>query len=280
MADKKKPNKTTKPVKAAGPKATDSALVKYFPTFARFMGRKTPSAAPKASKSKKKNNQPSLPMVNLLPPRLALSKARRVTQRGFVIAAVGILTATGLIYAAQTVSINQANASLNAIQNSGINPGGNGQNGQYTAYMTELRARFDFDKKTRSNRIDNAAILQLVSNSMPAGVILSSVSITPMSAVLTQNGANTSQPAANCGPVNDPFKQNTTPIGCLKISGTATDRITLNNFNTTLSGSKLIFNVSISDSSGATATDAQGNPIVTWNGTAAISEISLYGKGN
>lgn len=283
-------------------------LIKYFPTFAKYLGQKAPTAAApkKPKKESKKDTKPKLPMVNLLPPRLALARARQNTRRGFVIVGVGVVGAGMLIWAAQSLAISQAQASLTSAQTQVGQAASAGHSlTQYTAFYNALRDRYGLRSQLEGTRIDQGSIFNLIQQAQTAGITITGITITPMSDVLTNpNGqsnttANTKNLAANCGPISDPFANTAAaPLGCVKITGTATDRATLDQFNQALAGSDLLSNVSIGQTASSTSTSGlngthhgifTGNPtnsgnttnatvttVINFTGTASVNASAIY----
>lgn len=229
----------------------DTSLIgRMFPTFGKAFGRSDDPRKTKVSSSKGPKGgaiEPRLPMVNLLPPRLAFEKAKRASQRMFLVIGVGMLVASALLWVGQAATISIAQRDLDAANKKVTAALADlSKLGEESSFFAALDYRLDLEKNTLQSQVDQQKVLNLVSSSN-SGATLGNASITMIDYLGDKNSNNdkdNKNPAAKCGPT-DPFAANENPLACLKFDGTATSRTTLNSISQKLIASGLLSNVTL-----------------------------------
>lgn len=248
-------------------------ILRAFPTLAKAMGKEAGPAG-KPQKRKKKTQKPTLPMVNLLPPRFTIIRERNSAIRGFVISGLGILVAAGTMYVIQGTAIGSAQNTLNAAQGQIAESTTRlSQYGDVGSFFDQVQQRLTLEKTLKAAELDFVSIFNEVQSSIPGGVTVVDITITPPPAAAdgSATGGNV------CGPQADPFSKDTkTPVACIKIQGSLASLSTLTALNNGFADSKFLFNVLFVQS----ASDLGGTGGILFTGTAAISSDALMVNTN
>lgn len=217
-------------------------MMRLFPTFARTFAPKSVAAA--GLQKKHKEEKPRLPIVNLLPPRLALEKMRRSTRRNFSIAAVVIVAVAGLawlgeatVIAVQQSALDQAKAAANAKSV---------EVAQYKSikdYILSIQARKQVILERTGQQADYEKINKVVLAALPSGT---RVTLFQVTAITYDSLTKTSQDVAKqCGPVTDPFAiTDSAPLACLTVNGTVGNRADIPRIALALQDNKMFWNLS------------------------------------
>lgn len=247
----------------------DEVILRAFPTIAKALGKDVASKG-KAQKRKKKPDKPTLPIVNLLPPRFTVIRERNTAIRGFVISGLGILFAAGTMYVIQGAAMGSAQGTLTASQGQVAEATGRlAQYGDVGTFFDQVQQRLALEKTLTQEEIDLVAVFSEIQSSMPGGVTITDITITPP----PTTGEGTAGGASLCGPQADPFSKDTrVPVACVKISGTIPSMGMLTQINNAFGNSKYMFNVLFVQGQGNLG--AIGSPTVTFNGTAAVSDAA------
>jgi hypothetical protein len=254
--------------------SSSSRFAKLFPTLARLAGSSKRAKRPDQHRPKKAALTPSLPTVNLLPPRLAADKARRNTKRTYVLIGVAMIAGTGVIWVGQAATIAFTTETLTAAQSKVADANFRLTEISATAsFFDALDGRANAERNLLFGQVNHQAVTTLVQGALPAGATLSALDI-KMIINGQLVGGSASEPASGvrniaalCGPLSDPFSGAVVePRACLSFSGTLPDRNLLARIWESLSNSELLYNVTVVQSSINATTGA-----VAFSGTALIT---------
>ena len=210
---------------------------------------------------------PTMPDVNLLPPRVFdAAQARKVRRKLIVIAGVlGVVIALG--YAAQSAAILVANNALDAEtaksviaskQVSALKP--------VEAFYAGVTEQKTVIQKTMAQELFFSNVATELEKSKGAGVKIQTMTVASTggatAGTTTAGGAGSSCPAAN------PFTASTM-VSCVQLTGTATARVGVSAFLKNLLNSNKFANpyIPVTDSTGAAGTAG-----VTFSGSVGITE--------
>jgi hypothetical protein len=257
-----------------------TALGRSFPTLAKMFGGAAADRARKRQQKLAKPAKPHLPIVNLLPPRLAADKARRNLRRAFMLTGLIMVAGSGLVWIGQAATNSLAGQTLTdakaqvqtAIQNLG-------KLGSTVDFFDALDKRANIQSTLMRGQIDQNKVISLVQSGLPAGSDLSQLTITLITdgflagtsdADKKKAGAN-DNPAALCGIVSEPFSKGAAPLGCLKFTGTVSNRTALATLGSTLTASELLGNVAVAQ----TGSDATTG-LISFSATASVNPAAAY----
>lgn len=244
-------------------------VLRSFPTLAKALGKDVANKG-KSQKRKKKPDKPSLPIVNLLPPRFTVLRERNSAIRGFVISGLGILFAAGTMYVIQGAAMGSAQGTLTATQGQVAEATGRlAQYGDVGSFFDQVQQRLALEKTLTQDEIDLVAVFTEIQTSMPNGVTITDITITPP----PTGGDATAAGGTLCGPKADPFAKDTkVPVACVKIAGTVYSTGALTQINNAFGKSKYLFNVLFVQGQGALGSIT--STAITFNGTAAVSDAA------
>lgn len=241
-----------------------TAFERTLPTFAKLFGRTSADEAKRIEKMTRKGITPRLPIVNLLPPRLAVERARRNTKRAFVFAALVVVSMTGFVWVGQAATITLAQQELDSARNEVLSAQAKVTAlGDTAVLFAELDQRKALEASLYSGLIDYQKIINELTKSMPAGAELTSLDVTLLSQMTGGTSTDGATPApmsaAVCGPVTDPFATNAEmPIACVKFSGSVSDGTQLVAIGQILAKSPLLSNVTVSQTGNVSNTGRFG----------------------
>lgn len=263
---------TTRGPRGGQPFKLDEVILRAFPTLAKALGKDVASKG-KAQKRKKKPDKPSLPIVNLLPPRFTVIRERNTAIRGFVISGLGILFAAGTMYVIQGAAMGSAQGTLTAAQGQVAEATGRlSQYGDVGTFFDQVQQRLTLEKTLTANEIDMVAVLSEIQSNMPAGVTVTDIKITPPPT------GGTATDGTLCGPQADPFSKDTrVPVACVEISGNISSLGMLTPINSAFAKSKYLFNVLfVQGQSQLNGNNSvMGLPsAITFKGTAGVSDAA------
>lgn len=250
-----------------------SLFVRLFPTFARLVAPKSAAKAEIVAGGSKKvgRAKPKLPIVNLLPPRLELEKAKRSTRRGFMFAAIALLVTTALLWLTQQATLSIAEQSLKAAQSQVDDA--NNKIAEYQPikdFFDDIAARQGLIAEKSALAVDYNKVNKAILAAIPDGGSIIQVEIKALPPV--DPNAPAQSAGAQCGIVTSPFEQEeVTPLACISFTGSVVDRTQISTVADTLNSDGLFSNISVSQSSGAAL--AGGN--VAFSGTAVITMDAL-----
>jgi hypothetical protein len=244
-------------------------VLRSFPTLAKALGKDVASKG-KAQKRKKKPDKPTLPIVNLLPPRFTVIRERKSAIRGFVISGLGILFAASTMYVIQGAAMGSAQGTLTASQGQIAEATGRlAQYGDVGSFFDQVQQRLSLEKTLTQDEVDLVAVLTEIQRSMPNGVTITDITITP-----PPTGAEGAASVGTlCGPEADPFaKETRVPVACVKISGTVYSASALTQVNNAFAKSKYLFNVLFVQGQGSLGNVT--STVINFNGTAAVGDAA------
>lgn len=247
-----------------------SFIGRLFPTFGRlFRGNSSLRPTPGNQGPKGGDIQAHLPIVNLLPPRLAFEKARRASRRTFGIVATGMLVSSALLWVGQAATIAIAQGELNAaqerVETANIQLG---KLKEESKFFDALDYRINLERTMLASQVDQQKLLSLLSAST-SGATITKASIKMLDATSIQKGADKQakeNPASRCGPIENPFDAAEVPIACLSAEGRASSRNAINAITQKLQASSLVDNVAVVQT-GAPAADGS----ISFSITASIN---------
>lgn len=255
------------------PKTT---LERSFPTVAKLLGRaRVARLTPKPKAGKEA--APKLPIVNLLPPRLAMEKALRNIRRGFLLSGAVIIGLAAAVWVGQAAAISSAQNDLNqAVTQLDTSTRTLAGMKSQVAFFDALDYRIKLEKATLAGQVDFSKILGIVDDALPGNASVASLEIQKVGTETAAPGDDKDLPGVSaCGPISDPFAQGgERAIACLKFNGSVSDRSTLAKIGEILNNTSLLSNVSVVQTS---AGDADGR--VSYTVTATINVSASVATG-
>jgi Tfp pilus assembly protein PilN len=221
---------------------------------------------------------PTLPRVNLLPravtEHVRLVKLRRIFGLGAVAAVAAIAAAytlqSGAISTANDgLAVEQTRASQLSSQVATLTP--------VKVYYAAVEANATTIRETMAREVLLSDIVTRLYASAPPNVDLGTVAITVSSQAVPPASAtpDPAAPAASACPSPDPYVVPDAAAGCVTITGSATTRAALGNWETRISGSKLFSNLFISSSQAAADVDQQA---ITFSATLAVTKAAYVNR--
>lgn len=256
------------------PVKIEDIVLRAFPTLAKALGREA-SATGKPQKRKKKADKPVLPIVNLLPPRFTVIRERNNAIRGFVISGLGIVFAAGTMFVIQGTATTSAQNTLNAAQGQIAEATGRlAQYGDVGSFFDQVQQRLTLEKNLKANEVDFVSIYNEIQTLVPAGTLISDITITPPP---TSADGGAAAGGTICGPQADPFSQDTrVPVACVKITGSLPSMGMLTGLNKAFIDSKFLFNILFVQN----ASDLGSAGGILFTGTAGITADGLLVNTN
>lgn len=219
-----------------------SIMMRFFPTFARTFNPK--GAAQVGITKKRKEEKPSLPIVNLLPPRLALEKMRRSTRRNFTMAGAVIVMLAGLAWVGEAAVIAVQQAALDEAK--AVATTKSVEIGKYQSvkdYFLSIQARKQIIQQRTGNKVDYEAVDKAILAALPAGAQITLLQVSGLE--IDSSMKNPIDIAKQCGPITDPFAENMgTPIACLTVNGVIGSRTQIPSIALALQENKMFANLS------------------------------------
>jgi hypothetical protein len=254
--------------------ANSSWFARAFPTFAG--GKTTAPGTGKPGKVTPRKGgplKPTLPTVDLLPPRLELDRLKRSTRRGFFLSGFAIVGTAILLYTGQIAVIELSSQELNAANAKVAQAEARiSEFGAVQSYYAQVQAREDLLNSMTSAEVNYDALSELLLSALPSGATLRSFGakgVTPS----TDPSAN---PASQCGPVLDPFSTAEAEIvACVYFGGFVSSREQIAQMTIDLSRSPLIVNPNITEVAAPPGTSSSETSALEYSGTAAVTAAAL-----
>lgn len=253
--------------KQSKPFNLQEVILRGFPTLAKAFGKDVSNTG-KAQKRKKKPEKPTLPIVNLLPPRFTVLRERNTAIRGFVISGLGILFAAGTMYIIQGTAMTSAQGNLQASQAQIAEATARlSQYGDVGTFFDQVQQRLALEKTLKSSELDFPALMTEVQMNLPAGISIADITVTPPPKA-AEGGATD---GTLCGPKADPFSTDMrSPVACIKITGTVQSAGQLSQLNGAFANSKYMFNVLFVQG----VSNLGAGAAVQFVGTAAVADTA------
>lgn len=208
---------------------------------------------------------PTLPDVNLLPPRVLDAALAKKAQRKLAMIGGAVAIALALGYAGQTAQIMLANHSLDVVTAKGVTL--NKQVADLSpikAFYGGVEAQKAVVQKTMVHEMLFSKVASDLLNSRTAGVSVQTMAVSAGGATSTTGAPSTT--GASC-PLADPFAANPVPsVTCVQFTGTATGRDSLSSFLTGLNSGGGFVNTYVP------VTDSGDGKQVTFNGSVGITD--------
>lgn len=158
--------------------------------------------------------KPTVPSVNLLPPRLEFEKTKRLTKRSFAIVSAGFITSCGLLLGGQLVLNYFADEAVSAKETELAEL--DDRIGQYSgveSFVNSIETRNDLIRQLQGDQMNYVTVSNALFDVLPANATIANLTMS----VLANQDADAIALAATCGPVVDPIGiSEASIVGCLK----------------------------------------------------------------